>query len=89
MVLLFLQIILTEKQIETKKTSYKNELQKEKTNNDLSSDRFDDPSQVVFFYRYLVVKTNWPKSLSIALATGGCTFSFIFMVQGQAKYKSD
>ena len=41
---MFLQNIFTEKRIEVKKPSYKNELQKKKTNYDRSFDRFDDPS---------------------------------------------
>ena len=54
---MFLQIIFTEKRIEIKKPSYKNELQKEKTNYDRSFDRFEDqsPMGLVFLDQFLMV----------------------------------
>ena len=53
----FLRIIFTEKQIAIKKPSYKNKLQKEKTNYDRSFDHFGDRSlmALVFLDPFMMV----------------------------------
>ena len=63
-----MRITFTEKQIEIKKPSYKNELQKEKTNYVRSFDRFDDPSQMAQVFLDLLLMVNKPVNARGALS---------------------